>query len=64
MPAAPTNTMASAQANSGPVDWAQGGWMASKSPPAYRAGAKQRHSSSRPQRASLAFRTVSRPRRL
>ena len=35
MPAAPTNTRASAQANSGPVNWAPGDWTASKPSPAY-----------------------------
>ena len=64
MPAAPTNTRASAQANSGPVDRAQGAGRGVKSPPASFSGARQRHSSPGRSRQSRASRAVSRPRRV
>ena len=64
MPAAPTNTRASAQANSGPVNWVQGGVMGSNGPSAYVSGAKQRHSSRGAYSDSLARSAMAQPRRL
>ena len=64
MPAAPTNTMASAQANSGPVNRPQGGTMGSKAPPAYFSEAQQRHWSPGAHSADFARRAVPHPRRL